>query len=226
MAHCKRDPPGRFVMSSAKKRFYVVWEGSKPGVYSSWAECESVTKGHPKAKYKAFPTEEAAARAFQEGSEPYWGKDTFISPFSEAELVAIGEPVVESICVDAAWNTETKQMEYQGVWLKDKSLAFRQGPFENATNNIGEFLALVHALAMLSKKKPTYPIYSDSQTAIAWVRNKVVRSASMAKEQTSDQINDLVKRALTWLNANEYTNEILKWETAAWGENPADFGRK
>jgi ribonuclease HI len=185
-----------------------------------------VTKGYPKAKYKAFPTEEAAARAFQEGPDPYWGKDKFISPQSQAELTAIGEPVAESICVDAAWNTETKQMEYQGVWFKDKSLAFGQGPFENATNNIGEFLAIVHALGMLSKKRLSCPIYSDSQTAIAWVRNRAVRSNSMAKEKTSDQINNLVKRALTWLNDNEYANKILKWETAAWGENPADFGRK
>ena len=177
---------------SKKKQFYVVWEGSKPGVYSTWEECESVIKGHSKAKYKSFPTGETAELALREGPEAYWGTDKFVSPLSEAELAAIGQPIIDSICVDAAWNTTTKQMEYQGVWLKDRSLAFRQGPFENATNNIGEFLAIVHALRLLAKMSLKCPIYSDSQTAIAWVRDKDVRSASMEKEQTSERINGLV----------------------------------
>jgi ribonuclease HI len=117
-------------------------------------------------------------------------------------------------------------MEYRGVWLHDRSVVFKQGPFPGATNNIGEFLAIVHALAWLSKQSNTCPIYSDSQTAMAWVRKRRVASKSMAKGQTSDQINDLVQRALAWLNTHEYRNEVLKWNTEAWGEVPADYGRK
>jgi ribonuclease HI len=29
-----------------------------------------------------------------------------------------------------------------------------------------------------------------------------------------------------WLAGRRYANKILKWETEAWGEIPADFGRK
>ncbi len=117
-------------------------------------------------------------------------------------------------------------MEYRGVWLADRSVAFQQGPFENATNNIGEFLAIVHALALMSKRGVTLPVYSDSSVAIGWVRKKIVRSKSMLRGKTSPRVNDLVTRALQWLKSNTYENGILKWETAAWGEIPADFGRK
>lgn len=213
-------------MSTAKKKFYVVWEGTRPGVYSTWSECESAIKGFSNARYKAFPSAESAAQAFQEGPTAYWGTDMYVSPLSAAELAIIGMPIPESICVDAAWNPTTKRMEYQGVWLTDRSIAFHQGPFENGTNNIGEFLAIVHAQALLTKMSLNYPIYSDSKTAISWVQDKEVRSESMEKNETSARINSLVQRALTWLTTNECKSPILKWETQAWGENPADFGRK
>ncbi|MHC4398373.1 MAG: ribonuclease H1 domain-containing protein [Planctomycetota bacterium] len=213
-------------MASPEKKFYVVWKGTTPGVYTTWAECESVIKGHSNARYKSFPTLESAEKAFREGPDDYWGSNKFVSPLSDTELAAIGQPITSSMCVDAAWNTETKTMEYRGVWYHDRSIAFQRGPFENATNNIGEFLAIVHALALMAKRSIDWPIYSDSQTAISWVRKKRVRSKSMEEGETGEQINDLVAKALRWLNENEYPNDVLKWETKAWGEVPADFGRK
>ena len=186
----------------------------------------TLIKGHANAKYKSFPTLESAAKACREGPDDYWGTGKFVSPLSDVELAAIGQPITNSMCVDAAWNAETKAMEYRGVWHHDRSIAFQQGPFARATNNIGEFLAIVHGLALMAKRSIDWPIYSDSKTAISWVGKKNVRSKSMQKGETSEQINDLVTRALRWLNENEYGNDILKWETAAWGEVPADFGRK
>ena len=213
-------------MASPKKKYYVVWKGSAPGVYTTWAECQSATTGYSKAKYKSFPTLESAQEAFREGPGPYWGTKKFVSPLSEAQLAAIGKPITNSLCVDAAWNVESRIMEYRGVWNHDQSVAFEQGPFENGTNNIGEFLAIVHGLALLVKGSSDWPIYSDSKTAISWVRKQTVRSKAMARGETSKQLDDLVTRALRWLNENEYNNGILKWETEAWGEVPADYGRK
>lgn len=213
-------------MASRKQKYYVVWKGSAPGVYKTWAGCQSATKGYSKAKYKSFPTLESAQEAFREGPGPYWGTKKFVSPLSETQLAAIGIPITNSLCVDAAWNVETRIMEYRGVWNHDQSVAFEQGPFENGTNNIGEFLAIVHGLALLVKRSSDWPIYSDSKTAISWVRHKHVRSKSIETGKTSKRINNLVSRALRWLSKNEYDNDILKWETEAWGEVPADYGRK
>ena len=213
-------------MASRKKNFYVVWRGKKPGIYLTWAECEALTRGVSDARYKSFPTLEAAESAFGEGPDGHWGTGKPSRTLSEAERASFGRPTRESLCVDAAWNAQSKVMEYRGVWYHDGSVAFERGPFQNATNNIGEFLAIVDALVLLQERAIDWPLYSDSRTAMAWVRNKNVRSTSMEKGETSEEVNELVGKALRWLDENEYSNPILKWETKAWGEVPADYGRK
>ena len=47
----------------AKQKFYVVWEGVTPGVYTSWTDCQLQIKGYEGAKYKSFDTREEAERA-------------------------------------------------------------------------------------------------------------------------------------------------------------------
>ena len=215
-------------MVSRKKKFYVVWIGRTPGVFTAWSDCEASVKGYKNSRYKSFTTREEAEKAFGEGPQGYWGSGDQLSRAkqNDARLTDAGEPIAESLCVDAAWNTVTKTMEYRGVWLPDRSEAFWRGPFENATGNIGEFLAIVDALRLLVRKGLRLPVYSDSMVAIGWVRRRAVRSTSMAEGRTSGEIDELVARALEWLRGGEYESPILKWETAAWGENPADFGRK
>ncbi len=168
-----------------------------------------------------------AQQAFRDGPGDHWGKPK--SPkaaLSEEDLAAFGSPQPQSLCVDAACNGQPGDMEYQGVWLHDQSLAFAQGPYPLATNNIGEFLALVHGLAVLREKGLDWPIYSDSRTAIGWVQRRRANSKVQRDGKTSQRVNRLVARAEKWLESNEYRNPLLKWETKAWGEIPADFGRK
>ena len=121
-----------------KNKFYVVWEGVKPGIYSNWTECQKQILGFPGAKYKGFKTQQAALKAFEEGSEDYWGKDVFESTLTKEQLKLIGEPIKNSIAVDAAWNTDTLEMEYQGVKIDTGELFFKKGPYKDATNNVGE----------------------------------------------------------------------------------------
>ena len=108
---------------------------------------------------------------------------------------------------------------------KTKKLLFKHGPFKQGTNNIGEFLALVHGLAELKKSKNLNPIYTDSITAISWVKKKKCNTKLERTEKT-ERLFLLVDRALIWLKTNSYNNKILKWKTKIWGEIPADFGRK
>jgi len=116
-------------------------------------------------------------------------------------------------------------MEYRGVYSKTGEEIFRQGPFKEGTNNIGEFLALVHGLAFLKQKNSPLPLYTDSVTAIAWVRSKKAKTKLEMNEKNA-VLFDLIARAEIWLQKNKYTTSILKWETSVWGEIPADFGRK
>ena len=202
---------------SKQQKYYVVWKGHVPGIYDSWAECQLQIKAYPDARYKSYPTKAEAERAFKSG--PGSGK-----PASAA--VKSGKAAInwDSIAVDAACSGNPGLMEYQGVDTKNKTRIFYQ-KFELGTNNIGEFLALVHALAMFKKTGQNTPIYTDSRTAMAWVRNKKAKTLLKKTSQTA-KLYELIDRAETWLKTNTYNNPIMKWKTEEWGEIPADFGRK
>lgn len=209
----------------AKKKYYVVWEGRKTGILESWAECAESIHGFKGAKYKSFKTIELAKKAYYENYEDYKGKTIFETELSDEELKLIGKPNLNTISVDAACNMQNGQMEYQGVETKSKKVIFKQGPHKGATNNIGEFLALVHAVALMKKNGDKRPIYSDSKTAIGWIKHKRCNTYADETEENKE-VFDLIKRAENWLENNEIQNDILKWETKAWGEIPADYGRK
>ncbi|NRB82318.1 MAG: viroplasmin family protein [Winogradskyella sp.] len=213
-------------MAKKKSKYYVVWKGHKPGIFESWDDCKSQIKDFKGAKYKSFTSFDAAKKAFKEGAKDYIGKSkTFKSELSEEQLKKIGKPNFNSISVDAASSGNPGKMEYRGVDTKTKTQLFLQGPFEQGTNNIGEFLAIVHGLAFLKQKRSNRIIYTDSKTAISWVRKKTCNS-KLERTETNKTLFELVDRAVKWLNSNDYNTIIVKWETKAWGEIPADFGRK
>lgn len=130
----------------------------------------------------------------------------------------------EAICVDGACSGNPGPMEYRGVHMPSGKEVFRVGPMLG-TNNIAEFLAIVHALALMKQKGVSMPIYSDSVSGQAWVRNKKAKT-TLARTPETEQALDLVARAELWLKQNTFRVPILKWNTEAWGEIPADFGRK
>ncbi|HOF16209.1 MAG TPA: ribonuclease H family protein [Bacteroidales bacterium] len=208
-----------------KKKFYVVWKGRKEGIYETWEECKQQVEGFPSPLYKSFPSLEAAEEAFRKGSQHYLIPKSKQRPMQMILDALYGSPVVPSISVDGAYSSKTKQSEYQGVDTSTKKRIFHKGPFPEGTNNLMEFLALVHALSYCKRYKLDLPIYSDSATAIKWVQQKRSRTKLEYNEKNAS-LFDLVKRAEKWLEKNTYTNPILKWETQAWGEIPADFGRK
>lgn len=210
---------------AAKQKFYVVWQGRQAGIFRTWDEAKKQIEGYAGAKYKSFESIVEAEKAFKNKAENFIGTAPKAPKSTKPKLNLVGKPIAESMAVDAAWNTTSGDMEYQGVYFRTGALVFRQGPFADGTNNIGEFLAIVHALALLKRENNLMPIYSDSRTAIKWVKDK---HAKTKLEQTprNQPVFDLLERAEKWLRENDYLNKVLKWETEHWGENPADFGRK
>jgi ribonuclease HI len=206
-----------------KKKFYAVWEGHETGVFDNWQDCERAIKGYPSAKYKSFDSESQALEAL---GGNYWKHVVNKTPKgATANPSAGGGPVPESISVDAAYSSASKDMEYQGVYTIDKSVIFKVGPLPKGTNNVGEFLALVHALALCKQRNIPLPIYTDSMTAMAWIRNKKAKT-TLKEEPANEKLFDYIDRAENWLKNNTWKNKILKWDTENWGEIPADFGRK
>ena len=210
---------------SSKNKFFVVWEGKEPGIYKSWEDCKQQVHGFEGAIYKGFATEAEAREAMVSPCWDYVGKNAKVKKPSTDEIAKVGLPNMESLSVDAACSGNPGAMEYRGVYTKTGEEVFHQGPFKNGTNNIGEFLALVHGLALLKQKNSPLPIYTDSKTALAWVKAKKTKSL-LEKNEANAVLFDLISRAEKWLRENEYTTQIIKWETSVWGEIPADFGRK
>jgi len=209
----------------AKPKFYVVWTGHNPGVYTSWESAKKQVDGVPGAQYKSFASREEAEQAFRGNYWSYAGKGD--KPAKKAPK-DIGDTriLADSLAVDAACSGNPGDMEYRGVHVATGRELFRVGPLPDGTNNIGEFLAIVHALALLQKEgKPNMPIYTDSRNAMLWIKAKTCRT-KLARTGRNAPIFDLIRRAESWLAINKVTNPILKWETSVWGEIPADFGRK
>lgn len=209
-----------------QKKYYVVWNGRKKGVFSSWNDCKKQIDGFEGAQYKAFADKTEAQLAYNKNYASYKGKNTKKATLTATEKASYGSPILESISVDAACSGNPGKMEYRGVLTHSKKQLFIQGPYQKGTNNIGEFLALVHGLAFLkARNKEDIPIYSDSRIAMSWVKKKACRT-NIVFDQSNQDLLTLIKRAEKWLKENSYKNPILKWETKAWGEIPADFGRK
>lgn len=210
------------------KKYYVVWEGAATGVFDSWEECQLQIKGYPNARFKGFPSREAAVAAYRGRPEDHIGILKSIAEHRTQHInyESIPEIRLDALAVDAACSRNPGPVEYRGVWVSTGVELFRVGPLQGGTNNIGEFLALIHALALFaSRGYPQIPIYTDSRTARSWLRNRQVKT-TLTPTPDNARIRTILARAVTWMNTHSVTNPILTWNTPEWGEIPADFGRK
>lgn len=205
-----------------KQKFYVVWKGRKTGVFDSWAECEAQVKGFKDAEYKAFESRAEAKSAFAAHYDDFKGKPASMGKWKHASI----QPKLPSICVDAACSGSPGKMEYRGVLTESGEQILHAGPYADGTNNVGEFLAIVHALTWLEKHKKQMTIYSDSENAIAWVYTGECKT-KLKHTSKNTLLFALIHSAENWLAENELLDDsVLKWDTDEWGEIPADFGRK
>jgi len=203
-----------------KKKFYVVWKGRETGIFLNWGDCEKQIMGYPGASYKSFASKAEAETAFKNPAsvQKTAKKTSKPSPSGTAPISGA------SLSVDAACSGNPGVMEYQGVMTQTGEQVFHK-KFPLGTNNIGEFLALVHGLALLKKKNSNLPLYTDSVNAMLWVEKKKCKTKLEITPET-EELFEVIERAELWLKENTFTTPILKWDTKNWGEIPADFGRK
>ncbi len=206
----------------SKQKFYVIWRGRQPGIYTTWSAAEEQVRGFAGAQYKAFGSRAEAETAFRSAYDAYKGKPSSVGKWQHAQI----QPVLPSVCVDAACNGSPGTLEYRGVFTATGDQIFHAGPYQEGTNNVGEFLAIVHALQWMAEHKSPLPVYSDSENGISWV---YAGKCKTNLKQTSRNVSLYAKihDAETWLaNHKPGKGDVMKWETSVWGENPADFGRK
>lgn len=203
-----------------QQKRYVVWKWKKTWIFSSWEEVETLVKWFSGAKYKSFDSVILANQAFSDWSQQYYSLPTKKKISWKTNILPFQK---NSIAVDAACSGNPWIMEYQGIDLvSGKQIFYKK--FDNWTNNIGEFLALVHALSYLENiwSSDIY-IYTDSKIAMSWVKQKICKTQA----QISYTLQEVITRAEQWLQVNTIDEQkILKWKTSERGEIPADFGRK
>ena len=207
---------------AGKNKFYVVWVGVSPGIYTTWEECLQHVKGYKGARYKSFATRAEAERALASPEDYQTHAAVRKAPSAPK---ALPENIdYNAIAVDAACSGNPGPMEYQGVYLGNNQQIFHYGPV-HGTNNIGEFLAIVHALALICQKGWNMKIYSDSRNAINWVKGGKCKT-KLERNARTEPLYALIARSEEWLRQHPHHAQVIKWETAQWGEIPADFGRK
>ena len=218
----------KYSAPSGHRKFYVVWAGHSPGIYDSWEECQLQTQGFPGAKFKSFGSLEAATEAYRgdgTGDLMLYRAMAARKPMV-INYSAFPEIRLDAWAVDGACARNPGPMEYRCVEVGTGQEIFHMGPLEGGTNNIAEYLALIHAAAELLRRGDLgRPIYTDSRTALSWLRHGHSGTKIQHTAQ-NDRIFNLLSRADAWLAGHRISNPILKWDTDTWGEIPADFGRK
>lgn len=220
-------------MTAKKKKYYVVWVGVEPGIYDSWTECQLQIKSYPGARYKSYDSLDAATAAYR--GDPAQQLDLVRAIARRTPPRAPKPPLhtaqerpLYGVAVDGACSGNPGKMEYRAVDIASGRQIFLRGADGSlsGTNNIAEYLAIIHIAALLARNgDSTTPIYSDSRTAQSWIRRRHSKSLLQRTPATALTL-DLLERADAWIATHSIPNPIIKWDTDAWGEIPADFGRK
>lgn len=228
----------------------MVWKGFEPGIYQDWEDAKLQTEGYPQAKFKSFKTAEEAVAAFRAGlkddskdlgallanaschtaqpAAPGQGQETAgHRPEGSVNQSWRQFPEIDpdGWAVDASCLGNPGVMEYRCVSLKTGKEVFHMGPLAQGTNNIGEFLGIVHAMALMAKDHRWHTLYSDSTIAIGWAKKGMPRT-TLTRNPANERIFELLGRAVIWLRNHRPECQLVKWNTEVWGEIPADFDRK
>lgn len=207
----------------ASRKFYVVWKGRRPGIYTTWDEAKRQVDGYGGARYKSFPSREAAEAAFG-GPAPVWRDGAGSDPEPRKPSAELLARLGDFYIADAACSGNPGRLEYRCLHVPTGRYLFERA-YPRGTNNIGEFLAVAETLMLLAERSITAPVYSDSKIALNWIKAGRCKTQlpAGARERA---LFEAIDRAEAWLAAHRCPNRVLRWDTDEWGENPADYGRK
>ena len=193
----------------SKKKFYVVWRGKKPGIYTSWQVCKRQIDGFEKSAYKSFSTLAQAELAFKNKYEDYIGKKPLPKKITKIDLQKYGKPILESISVDAACSGNPGPGGWGAVIFdKENNQKNISGNEKNTTNNRMELLAAIMALKKI-KNNSDVVIYTDS----IYVKNGITEWVLKWKENGWKNSNkEPVKNKDLW----EKLDNLCEQNTINW----------
>ncbi len=156
----------------AKKKFYAIASGRKPGIYTSWPDAQAQVKGFPKARFKGFATREEAEN---------WLRNPSTSPSGQKK---IHHPQKEETCRKAEIEIYTDGGAlgnpgpggYGIVIIHSDRKKEICGGYRLTTNNRMELMGCIVALQELKQKDAPITLYSDSSYVVnginkGWAKN-------------------------------------------------------
>ncbi len=194
------------------QKYYTVWAGRKTGIFSSWTECRPLVIGFRGARFKSFPTLPEAKKALNRRYKDHQKNSLIQTLFNTDETRAINNSLIAS----GTCNLETGEVEIKAVHTGSKQLIFWKGPLHDGTPDIAEFIAIVETLKYLKSRKLTMPVYSESATALNWVRYRHATPA-LPRRQSNTELYQRFDECMAWLQDHAYYNRILKWDAESWG---------
>ncbi len=161
----------------AAKKYYVIWIGRQPGIYTTWSEAERQVKGFPNAKYKSFPSQETATQAYAGGSTKATTVVRKPSTSSQkkgtvktASSANIFDADVVIFCDGACDPNPGKSGTGIAVYHDKELQQLWYGLYNPAgTNNTAELLGLFHSLLIAKEevlKDKSVTIHCDSKYSI------------------------------------------------------------
>lgn len=184
----------------ATKKYYVVWVGQQPGIYTTWAEAESQVKGFPKAKYKSFTRQAEAEQAYANKPKAAVTRSTTKSSpkkkTTTASTASIDLTADISIFCDGACDPNPgKAGTGIAIYQKDKLNQLWYGLYNpTGTNNTAELLGLHHSLVFAqaaTEKGQSVTIYCDSKYSIDCVTKWANGWKSKGWKKTNGDIKNL-----------------------------------
>jgi ribonuclease HI len=165
------------------KKYYVVWTGRKPGIFTTWNECKRQVDGFTGAKFKSFPTLDEAESAFggkisststsrssstktRSASKP---KKIKVPPLSEQQIAEM--PFDIKIFTDGACEPNPGEAGTGlAVYLNNELTELWYGLYQKVgTNNTAELHGLKQAFHLAKEKLKaglSVAIYCDSKYSI------------------------------------------------------------
>jgi ribonuclease HI len=134
----------------------------------------------------------------------------------------------KAICTDAACPSNPWPIEYRGVIVSTGKEVFNYGPLDWWSVNIAEFLAIVEWLKRLLQNQKYTILYSDSKTAIWWIKKGAINT-TITKNKNNTILFEIIHESIQWLKLNSDRSNYItlsKRPTSQRGQIPADFWRK
>lgn len=199
------------------KKFYVIWVGREPGIYTDWPTAQKQVMKFAGAKYKSFTSKAEADAAFSDGSVSSVAKTTTKSSGPKQSGNNLSAPPIKTdvviYCDGGCDPNPGKAGSGVAVYQDDALIQLWYGVFNpNGTNNTAELSALFYSLQLAQHATTqglSAQILCDSMYSIQCIRDWATGWEKNGWKKKTGEIKnlDIIKPAYALYN--EIKDKVL-----------------